>query len=133
MPGKKPDTLTDISDRTKTMSTAIASIIGTIATIGGAVLYVENNYAHANDVKTVIRNQSIQTRQTQLFQLDYYDHQIKKLETEKRLAEEILTDPKMTRNQRVYTRKPADIEEEISEFKSRKETLKKQLVDPDTK
>lgn len=121
-------TLTVISEKLKNMSTTIASIFGIIASIGGAVLYVENNYAHAEDVKTVIRNQTLQINQTLMFQLDYYDSQIKKLESERTRNAEILADPTINRNTRAYTRKPEHITEEIVELKERREKIKKDMI-----
>lgn len=125
--------LTIISEKIKNMGTAVASIFGIIASIGGAVIYVENNYAHAEDVKTVIKNQSIQIKQSQMFQLEYYDDQIKKLEMEKNRNEEVLSDPRTTRNQRAYTRKPDDILEEIRELKLRREIVKRGMIVPESK
>lgn len=113
-----------ISEKVKNFSTAIAGIFGIIATVGGAVLYVENNYANAGDVKTIVRNQSLIINQNLIFQMEYYDDRIKKLEMEMIRNEEILSDPSIPRAVRAYTRKPSDIQEDIKELKSRREVLK---------
>lgn len=113
-----------ISEKVKNLSTAIAGIFGIIATVGGAVLYVENNYANAGDVKTIVRNQSLIINQNLIFQMEYYDDRIKKLEMEMNRNQEILTDPSISRSVRAYTRKPSDIQEDIKELKSRREVLK---------
>lgn len=123
--------LSSITDKVKNTSTTIAGIFGIIATVGGAVLYVENNYANAGDVKTILNNQSIQMRQTQLFQLEYYDDRIRKLEQERNRNQEILADPKITPQTRAFTRKPEEINEEIREIKSRREIVKDSIISAD--
>lgn len=120
--------LNTISAQFKSMGTAITSIFAIIAAVGGSVVYVENNYAHASDVKIVIRNQSIQMKQNIMFQLEYYDSQIKKLEMEKSRNEEILSDKTVSRAARAYTRKPDSIKEEIAELKSRRDMVKRDLI-----
>jgi hypothetical protein len=121
-------TLTKISDQFKSMGTTITSIFGIIAAVGGAVIYVENNYAQASDVKIVIRNQSIQMKQNIMFQLEYYDDQIKKLEMEQSRNVEILSDKNVSKAARAYTRKPDSIQEEIKELKMRRDLVKRNLV-----
>lgn len=125
--------LSDLNDKIKTMGSAIAGIFGIVASIGGAIIYVENNYAHAEDIKEVVKNQSIQIKQNLLFQLDFYDDRIKKLELEKSKNEEILSDPAAPRSLRAYTRKPADILAEINELKKRREDLQKNFIVPPSK
>lgn len=120
--------LSILSERAKSYSTIVASVFGIIASIGGAVLYVETNYAHANDVKTIVRNQSLLINQNMLFQLEYYDDRIKKLEMELSRNQEILSDPQITRGVRAYTRRPQDIQDEIRELKSRREILKSDFL-----
>lgn len=126
---------TTIVNKIKEMSTAIGSIAAIIATIGGAVIYVENNYASAQDVKSLLRNQSSQIDmiqrnqlQTQMFQLDYYDQQIRKLEIDKAKATEIFHDPEATRSMRAYTRRPEDIQAEIDELKTRRESVRNSII-----
>ena len=121
--------LSSITDKVKNTSTTIAGIFGIIATVGGAVLYVENTYASANDVKTILQNQSIQMRQSQLFQLEYYDDRIRKLEMERNRNQEILNDPKTTPQIRAFTRKPEEINEEIKEIKTRRDIVRDNIVD----
>lgn len=121
--------LSSITDKVKNTSTTIAGIFGIIATVGSAVLYVENTYASANDVKTILQNQSIQMRQSQLFQLEYYDDRIRKLEMERNRNQEILNDPKTTPQIRAFTRKPEEINEEIKEIKTRRDIVRDNIVD----
>ena len=120
--------LSSITDKVKNTSTTIAGIFGIIATVGGAVLYVENNYANAGDVKTLIQNQSLHLRQTQLFQLEYYDDRIRKLEEERNRNQEILSNPRITPQTRAFTRKPEEINEEIREIKSRRDLVKDSII-----
>lgn len=122
-----------ITEKIKNASTAIAGIFGIIATVGGAVIYVENNYANAGDVKTIIRNQSMIINQNQLFQLEYYDDRIKKLEMEMSRNQEILNDPNVSKSVRAYTRRPDSIQEEIKELKSRREIVKDGIIRNDIK
>lgn len=125
----------ELANKLKETSTAIGSIAAIIATVGGCILYVENNFANAGDVKSLIRNQTqqlemVQRGQTQnyMFQLDYYDQQIRKLEFEKSRASEILLDPQTTRTQRAYTRRPEDIQTEINELKSRRDLVRNSII-----
>lgn len=115
--------LTIISEKIKTFGTAIAGIFSIIATVGGAVLYVENNYANAGDVKTIIRNQSMMINQNLIFQMEYYDDRIRKLETELAKSQEIISDNTIPKSIRAYTRKPDDIKSEIQELKSRRQII----------
>lgn len=123
MPG-----LNVISEKIQSTSKTIGGIFAIIATIGGAVIYVENNYANAADVKSIIKNQDIQIRQNLMFQLEYYDDKIKKLEIEKSRSEEILSDPNTSKSYRAYTRKPSAIEDEIKEIKIRRDIIRKDLI-----
>ena len=120
--------LEKISEKAKAMGTVIASTFGIIATIGGGVLYVENTYANAGDVRSIIKNQNIQIKQNLMFQLEYYDDKIKKLEIEKSRSEEILQDPSTSRSYRAYTRKPEAIQEEIQEIKIRRDIVRRDLI-----
>lgn len=126
---------TILVNKLKETSTAIGSIAAIIATIGGSIIYVENNYASAQDVKSLIRSQSSQIDmiqrnqlQTQMFQLDYYDQQIRKLEIDKSKAVEILNDKEATRAMRAYTRRPEDIQSEIDELKLRRESVRNSII-----
>lgn len=127
---------TSLNEKLKDTSVALSALSAIVITIGGAVLYVENNYAHAQDVKSLLRNQSSQIQlyqqsqtQNQLFQLEYYDNTIKKLEIERIRSEELLADPSITRGVRAYTRKPSDIQDEINELKARKEVVRKSITE----
>lgn len=124
-----------VVNKLKETSTAVGSIAAIIATIGGSIIYVENNYASAQDVKSLIKSQSSQIDmiqrnqlQTQMFQLDYYDQQIRKLEVDKSKATEILGDKEATRAMRAYTRQPSDIQSEIDELKMRREAVRNSII-----
>lgn len=127
--------ITKLSETLKSYGTSITTIFTIIATIGGAVLYVENNYAAAQDVKEVLRNQQAQIaiqQQTQrsgmMFRLEYYDDRLAKLQEEKRIAEE----RERTRSvNRAIQKTSKEIEEEIKEVKERRELVKKSLVEVD--
>lgn len=120
--------LSSITDKVKNTSTTIAGIFGIIATVGGAVLYVENNYANASDVKTILQNQTTLMRQNQLFQLEYYDDRIRKLEMERNTNQEILNNPRISPQTRAFTRKPEEINEEIKEIKMRRDIVKDSII-----
>lgn len=125
--------ITRLSETLKSYGTTITTIFTIIATIGGAVLYVENNYANAQDVKEVLRNQrsmiEIQQQSQRsglMFRLEYYDDRIAKLQEEKRIAEERERNRSMNR---AIQKTAKEIEEEIKEVKERRELVKKSLVD----
>lgn len=126
-------TISILAEKIKNTSSVITGVLGIVAAVGGAILYVENNFANAQDVKTLIRNQNIQMRQSQMFQLEYYDDKLKKLEIEKNKNEELLKDPKINGGARAYIRKPEDISEEIKELKIRRDIVKKDLISETTK
>jgi hypothetical protein len=109
-----------------------------IAAVGGAALYVDHNYANAQDVKEVLRNQSLQIdffqqsqKQNLMFQLEYYDDKIKKLEIDRARSEEINADQSVSRSTRAYTRRSSDIQEEINELKLRRDIVKRSLIASD--
>jgi hypothetical protein len=124
-----------ITETLKAYGSAITTLATIIATIGGAVLYVENNYANAQDVKEVLRNQRAQIelhqrsqKDNMMFRLEYYDDRIAKLQEEKRLAEE----RERTRNvNRAIQKTSKELEEEIKELKDRRELVKRSLIDAD--
>ena len=69
-----------LAEKFKGKASLITTSISTIAAIGGAVIYVETNYAHAADVKeilttqqTMVKNQERSQRSQIMFQLEYYD------------------------------------------------------------
>jgi hypothetical protein len=131
---------TTVVNKLKETSTAVGSLVAIIASIGGAIIYVENNYASAQDVKSILRSQGsqidlIQRNQlnTQMFQLEHYDQQIRKLELEKAKALVLLSDPATTRSQRAYTRQPDDIQTEVNELKMRRESVRNSIIPAQTK
>lgn len=98
-------------------------IFSFIAAVGGGVLYVDNNYAHANDVKEIIKMQQRQMqvyernqKQNIIFQMEYYDLKIKQLEREK-----------SQRN--INSEKRDQIQEEIKDLHFKKEIVKRNLID----
>ena len=127
--------ITKLSETLKAYGTSITTIFAIIATIGGAVLYVENNYANAQDVKEVLRSQRDQIemqkrsqKDNMMFRLEYYDDRIAKLQEEKRVAEER---ERSRTQQRAIQKTSKEIEEEIKEMKMRRELVKRSLVDGD--
>jgi hypothetical protein len=118
----------------KNNSSSIAAIFSTIAVIGGAVIYVESNFANAKDLKEISENQqkqlkiqSTQQRQMTLFQLEYYEDKLKKLQDEKRIAiERDKLGPKSPASQaRGIYRTPEEIQEDIDDIKKRREYSRK--------
>lgn len=115
----------------KDNATAITSIFSIIAAVGGATLYVETNYANAADVKSLAKNQeqilksqTTQQRQMSIFQLEYYDDKIRKLQEEKRIAEERERTGKQSR---AVQKTSFEIQEEINDLKTRREIVRKTL------
>ena len=128
--------IAELADRIKNFGTVVTTIIGIVAAIGGSIIYVENNYASAYDVREVVKNQTRQIdmyqqsqRQNQMFQLEYYDSQIKKLELERNRNTEILENRSVTSTARALTRRPEDVQDEINELKNRREVVKRNLVE----
>lgn len=121
----------NFTQKLKTNAGAISAIFSTIITIGAATLYIESNFANAGDVKSIaknqeqiIRSQVAQQRQMSVFQLEYYDDKIRKLQEEKRISEEL----KRTQSQnRAIQKTPTEIQEEINDLKSRRELVRKSL------
>lgn len=127
--------ITKLSEALKSYGTSITTIFTIIATIGGAVLYVENNYAAAADVKEVLKNQRAQIelaaraqKDNMMFRLEYYDDRIAKLQEEKRVAEERERSRAVNR---AIQKTSKELEEEIKELKERRELVKRSLVDTD--
>jgi ABC-type phosphate transport system substrate-binding protein len=128
--------ISQVAEKVKSYGVTITTIISIIGAIGGSVIYVENNYAHADDVKNIVRNQTLQLelarkKQTEqlLFRQDYYDQQLKKLEAEHNISKEIYSDPKVSRSTRVYTRRPESIQEEIADVKKKRESVIKMMIE----
>lgn len=127
--------ITKLNETLKAYGTSISTIFAIIATIGGAVLYINNNYANAADVKEVLRNQQAQIelqkraqKDNMIFRLEYYDDRITKLQEEKRVAEER---ERSRTQQRAIQKTSKEIDEEIKEMKMRRELVKRTLVDAD--
>lgn len=66
-----------------------AAIVSSAAIVVSSSLAVDSRYAHAEDIKDVIKNQESQINllkrsqtQQQVFQLEYYDNHIRLLERE---------------------------------------------------
>lgn len=128
--------INSISEKLKEYSSTIGSIFAIIASIGGGILYVEHNYANAGDVKELVKNQNSQIEllkrsqtQNSLFQLEYYDNYIKRLEMDRNRSEQLLNDPKTSNSQRAYTRSPGDIQKEIDDLNTRREIVKRSLIE----
>lgn len=95
----------------------ITGSISLVTAIAGAVIYFETTYAHANDVKEVLKQQEQQIkmyersqRQQQLFQLEYYDDRIKALQQE--------------RDATVNKKRAEDIQTDINDLKQRRSLLR---------
>lgn len=123
--------MTAIHEFIKNNASSVAAIFSTIAVIGGAVIYVESNYANAKDLQEIaitqqhaLKIQSTQQRQLSVFQLEYYDDKIKKLQEEKRMAVE--RDKSSQRSRAIY-RTPDEIQEEIEDLKKRREIVRRTL------
>lgn len=110
--------------RIKFLSSTVVGAFGLITTIGGAVLYVEGNYAHAGDVKALIKNQEQQVRQSQLFQMEYYDEKIKTLTNEKRRVEASQAQKSQSK---FLLRSPTEVQDEINDVKHRRDIIRRSL------
>lgn len=124
-----------LSETLKAYGTSITTLFTIIATIGGAVLYVNNNYANAQDVKEVLKNQRAQIdmyersqKDNMMFRLEYYDDRLAKLQEEKRIAEERERNKTQSR---AVQKTSKEISEEITELKIRRDLVKRSLVDAD--
>jgi endo-alpha-1,4-polygalactosaminidase (GH114 family) len=117
----------------KNNSSSIAAIFSTIAVIGGSILYVENNFANAKDLKELsesqqkqLKIQSTQQRQMTIFQMEYYDDKIRKLQEEKRIAEERV---RTRAANRAIMKSPDEVQEEIEDLKRRRDIVRKTLAE----
>ena len=117
-------TIQSIVDTVKTKATLISTSISLVASIGGAIVYVENNYAHAEDVKEIltsqkamIKNQERSQRSQIMFQLEYYDDRIKKLTAE-------LSLPKGP-----GIRSKVEVQSELDDIKKRRELARAALTE----
>lgn len=104
----------------------ISSALGIIGTIIAATIYVNSNFAQAADVKQLLENQDKQIkvqaqsqRNNLIFQLEYYDDRLRKLNEEKTRASSA---PKGT------TRSIQDIQSDIDDTKKRKEIIRESLI-----
>ena len=124
-------TILAIAEKFKGKASLITTSISTIAAIGGGVIYIETNYAHAADVKDlvsgqqqIIRMQQVSQRQQLMFQIEYYDDRVKRLTSE--LAQTEAMDPK-TRSQ-TKMRSTVEIQSELDDIKARRELARKTLT-----
>lgn len=122
-----------IHDMIKNNSSSIAAIFSTIALIGGSVIYVETNFASAKDIKDItetqqraLKVQSTTQRQFNIFQLEYYDDKLKKLQDEKRIAADREKSNIKTPSRNIQ-RSTEEIQEDIDDIKKRREFVRKTL------
>ncbi len=117
----------------KDHASMITTVLSLVGAIGGGVIYVENNYAHASDINQIIQNQQRQIqiqessqRANSLFQLEYYDDRLSRLNSEKRKAVEIYS----SRNQQLKatTRTPEEIQSDIDDLKKRQEIVRQTIT-----
>jgi hypothetical protein len=123
--------MASLHDFIKNHATSIAAIFSTISVIGGATLYVNNNFANAADLKSIsetqqkqLKIQVTQQRQMTLFQLEYYDDKLRKLQEEKRIADERLRTRTAIRS---IQKTPQEIQEEIDDVRKRRDLVRKAL------
>lgn len=134
MPAAK-ETLKEVIVKNAKMVVAIAiGVFTLIGTIGGGVLYVDNNFAHAADVQQLLKNQNTQIdlykkhqQQNLVFQLEYYDDRIKALTAEKSRSHFIMNDPNIPATAKAHVRRPEDIQSEINDLKVRREIIRRSL------
>ena len=119
-----------IAEKFKGKASLITTSISTIAAIGGGVIYIETNYAHAADVKeilqsqqTMIKIQERSQRQNVMFQLEYYDDRIKRLTAELAQAEAM----NATTRSQTKMRPMVEIQSDLDDTKRRRE-LTRQLL-----
>lgn len=100
----------------------ISSAIAVVTAIVVSVISVESRYAHANDVKELVRNQGEQIKlmnqnsaRNLMFQLEYYDNAIK--QRERTLA------ATQSPNARL------EISREIDDLKMKREFVRKQIIE----
>jgi len=110
-----------------------ATLIGFIAAVAGGVIGVESRYAHAGDVQIILKNQQTQIdlyRQHQiensLFQLEFYNQRIRRLEDEKRRSQVLRSGPS-SRTTRALTRDPSEIDADVAEAKAKKEYVERTM------
>ena len=100
----------------------VSSAIAVVTAIVVSVISIESRYAHAQDVKELVRNQGEQIKlmnqnsaRNLMFQLEYYDNAIKQRE---RLL--LSTQSQVTR---------LEITREIDDLKMKREFVRKQIID----
>lgn len=117
---------------------AASSVLAFAATIAGGIIYVNSNYASAKEVNTLLQKQeSISAKQDQqiklqistqrqqsIFQLEYYDDKLKKLQEEKRIAEERVRTRSLSR---AVQKTPDEIQDEINDMRKRRDIVRKSL------
>lgn len=126
----------EILSKLKEYATSITAVFSLIGAVGGTLVYVETNYANATDVNQIILNQQKQIRlqeSTQranaLFQLEYYDDRINRLNAEKRKAEEIYNSRNLQLQRTIRT--PAEIQSDIDDVKSRRDLTRRSITTPE--
>lgn len=126
----------EILSKLKEYATSITAVFSLIGAVGGTLVYVETNYANATDVNQIILNQQKQIRlqeSTQranaLFQLEYYDDRINRLNAEKRKAEEIYNSRNLQLQRTV--RPPSEIQSDIDDVKSRRDLTRRIITTPE--
>lgn len=104
----------------------LAAYLSLVGMIAGGVVYINTNYAQAADVKQILENQNTQLklysqaqRKNMIFQLEYYDDRIKKLNEEKQRA---------LNNPRSNTRSIQDIQSDIDDTKKRRELVRESII-----
>jgi hypothetical protein len=117
----------------KTKASLITTVFSTVAAIGGAVIYINNNYAQAADVKEILANQQqilqlqrMQQQSTIVFQLEYYDDRIRRLNAELAQAEALNA---QTRNQ-IKIRPLNEIKSDLEDTKNRREITRNIIMAP---
>ena len=123
----------ELLQKLKEYAASVTAVFSLIGAVGGTLVYVETNYANAADVNQIIQNQQRQImiqestqRANSLFQLEYYDDRLSRLNAEKRKAVEIHS----SRNQQLKatTRTPEEIQSDIDDLKKRQEIVRQSIT-----
>lgn len=100
----------------------LSSAFAVITAIVVSVISVESRYAHANDVKELVRNQGEQIKlmnqnsaRNLMFQLEYYDNAIKQRERSLLTAQS--------------TSMRSELNREIDDLKMKREFVRKQIIE----
>lgn len=118
MPAKNIQYVTFVKEHLGMISSAIAVITAIVV----SVISIEARYAHANDVKELVRNQGEQIRlmnqnsaRNLMFQFEYYDNAIKQRERN------LIT----TQNPNVRL----ELTREIDDLKMKRDFVRKQIIE----